>query len=200
MKKLHKLKVIFLIFTIIFTSQAAAADRILPLPKPTPDKETKIKTAQKKNIYPEKKPTLEKEKIDVTESKKIDEVDNKVEGIFIYPEKKPEVFQSKIDKAVAKSTILSKKDFSIAKAAFKAIDKKKWQTAIKLSKKAKDKMLFKLVYWIYLKEPNNAATFYDYLTFINNNPNYPRINRLKYLAEHKINLKTVSPSVIDKMV
>ena len=59
-------------------------------------------------------------------------------------------------------------------------------------------MVFKLVYWLYLKEPNNAATFYDYLTFINNNPNYPRINRLKYLAEHKINLNTVSPSVIMK--
>ena len=62
MKKQDKLKVIFLIFTIIFTSQATAADRILPLPKPTPDKETKIKTAQKKHIYPEKKPTLEKGK------------------------------------------------------------------------------------------------------------------------------------------
>ena len=73
--------------------------------------------------------------------------------IFIYPEKKPVIFQKKIDKAVAKSTILSRKDFNIAKASFEAIDKKKWQTAIKLSKKAKDKMVFKLVYWLYLKEP-----------------------------------------------
>ena len=58
MKNLHKLKVIFLIFTIIFTSQAIAADRILPIPKPTPDEETKVKISQKKRIYPEKKPTL----------------------------------------------------------------------------------------------------------------------------------------------
>ena len=63
MKNLYKLKVIFLIFATIFTSQAIAADRILPLSKPTPDEETKIKTEQKKYIYPEKKPTLEKEKI-----------------------------------------------------------------------------------------------------------------------------------------
>ena len=49
-------------------------------------------------------------------------------------------------------------------------------------------MVFKLIYWLYLKERNNAATFYDYLTFINNNPNYPRINRLKYIADNKINL------------
>lgn len=199
MKNLIKFNIIFLAFFIIFSSKSIAADRILPLPKPSPDQETKIKTAQKKNIYPEKKPSLKKEKVEVTESKEIDQMDAKIEddGI-IYPEKKPLVFEKKVDKAVAKSKILSRKDFNIAKAAFKAIDKKKWQTAIKLSKKANDKMVFKLVYWLYLKEPNNAVTFYDYLTFINNNPNYPRINRLKYLAEHKINLRTVSPSVVIK--
>ena len=62
MKNLYKLKVIFLIFTIFFTSEVAAG-QILPAPKPTPDQETKIKTAQKKYIYPEKKPTLKQEKI-----------------------------------------------------------------------------------------------------------------------------------------
>ena len=90
MKNLLLLKVIFLIFTIIFTSQAVAADRILPIPKPTPDKETKIKTAQKKRILPEKKPTLKKEKIEVTESKEIAGIDDEFKGeVFIYPEKKP---------------------------------------------------------------------------------------------------------------
>ena len=89
MKNLILLKVIFLIFAIIFTSQAIAADRILPIPKPTPDKETKIKTAQKKRIYPEKKPILKKEKVEVTESKEIAEIDDELkEKVFIYPEKK----------------------------------------------------------------------------------------------------------------
>jgi len=199
MKNLLLLKVIFLIFTIIFTSQAVAADRILPIPKPIPDKETKIKTAEKKHIYPKKKPTLKKEKIDITQSKEVSEIDGEIEeDVFIYPEKKPIIFQKKVDKAVAKSTILSRSDFKIAKASFKAVKKKKWQTAIKLSKKAKNKMIFKMVNWLYLIQPSNAATFYDYLTFINNNPNYPRINRLKYLAEHKMYLKTVSPKVIKK--
>ena len=189
MKNLLPLKVIFLIFTIIFTSQAVTADRILPIHKPTPDKETKIKTAQKKRIFPEKKPTLKKEKVEVTESKEIAGIDDEFKGkvfiypekkpliddkikeeTYIYPEKKPIIFQKNIDKAVTKSTILSRKDFNIAKAAFEAIDRKKWQTAIKLSKKAKDKIVFKLVYWLYLKEPINRASFFDYLTFINNNP------------------------------
>ena len=169
MKNLLKLKVIFLVFSIIFASQAIAADRILPLPKPIPDKETKIQIAKKKTIYPKKKPALKKEKVQVVESKEITEIaDETKEEIYIYPEKKPLVFQKKVDKAVVKSTILTKKDFKIAKDAFKAIEKRKWNTAIELAKKANDKMIFKLIYWLYLKEPINQASFYDYLTFIKN--------------------------------
>ena len=56
MKNLCVLKVILLIFSIIFTTEVIAADRILPVPKPNPDQETKIKTAEKKHIYPKKKP------------------------------------------------------------------------------------------------------------------------------------------------
>ncbi len=197
MKNSSILKVIFLIFTIILTTKAMAAEQILPVPKPTPDKETKIKTAQKKFIYPEQKPALKK--IEVDENQELVEIaEDAKEEILIYPKKKPIIYKKTIDKAVAKSVILSKKDFKIAKAAFKAIDKKKWQTAIKLSRKATDKIVFKLVYWLYLKEPYNQASFFDYLTFINNNPNYPRISRLKYLAEHKINLKSVPPKVVIK--
>ena len=55
-----------------------------------------------------------------------------------------------------------------------------------------------MVNYLYLIRPSNNANFYDYATFINTNPNYPRINRLKYLAEHKINLKTNSPRSIIK--
>ena len=36
----------------------------------------------------------------------------------------------------------------------------------------------------------NKSSFDEYISFIDKNPDYPRINRLKYLAEHKINLKT----------
>jgi len=191
MKNLLKLKVIILIFSIFFASQTIAADRILPIPKPTVDQETKKKIEKKKEIYPQKKPTKEIEIIAKT-------LEEDKESEIIYPQKKPVLFQKKVDKAVAKSTILSTSDLKITKAAFEAIKKKKWQTALKLSKKAKNKMVFKMINWIYLIKPNNAATFYDYLTFINNNPNYPRINRLKYLAEHKMYLNTVSPKIIKK--
>ena len=167
MRNFIKLNIIFLGFLIFFSSKSIAADLILPLPKPVVDQETKNITAKKKEIYPQRKPTKKIEKTE-TSTKTLVETE---EITIIYPQKKPTIFQKKVDKAVAKSTILSSDDFKKAKAAFKAVKKKKWQTAIKLSKKAKNKMVFKMVNWFYLIERTNAATFYDYLTFINNNPN-----------------------------
>ena len=67
MKNLTKLKVFFLVFSIIFSSQSIAADRILPLPKPTVDSEIKATTEKKKYIYPEKKPFVKKDEAVVTE-------------------------------------------------------------------------------------------------------------------------------------
>ena len=135
MKNLIKFKVIILAFYIIFTSQSIAADLILPKPKPEIDQEAKIKTAKKKEIYPQKKP--ETEKVTAEESQEeIVAIQETKEEVFIYPEKKPLVFKKKIDKATAKSKILSKSDFKIAKAAFKAIDKKKMANCYKAFKKS----------------------------------------------------------------
>ena len=199
MKIFVKLKVIFLVFFIAFISQSIADERILPVPKPGVDQDSLKLTKKKKAIYPQKRPEVKKEisKIEeITES--TEETLEIIEEVFIYPEKKPIIFQKKIDKAVIKSTILSQKDFKIAKSAFDAISKDKWQTAIKLSKKTRDKTLYNLINYLYLKKTINSATFYDYTTFIQSNPNFPRINRLKYLAEHKINLNSNSPKSIIK--
>ena len=201
MRKLIKIKVIFLLFFIIFSSVSIAADRILPVPKPSVDEETKIETAKKKEIYPQKKPEDKTKTTEIIEEQKTEVSENLTEtgeSKIIYPKKKPTTFKPKVDKIVAKSEILSKKDIKIAQAAFKAIDKKKWQTAIKLSHKARDKTLYNLINYLYLKRTPNAATFYDYVSFVNSNPDFPRINRLKYLAEHKISLKQNSPKSILK--
>ena len=191
-----KFCVIFLGFSLIFLTKSIAADNILPLPKPTVDQETKAKVDKKKEIYPQKKPVKKVEKIKESEDEQNVEIAKS--PISIYPQKKPILVKKQIDKASAKSSILSSSDFKIAKASFEAVKKKKWQTALKLSKRAKNKMIFKMVNWLYLIQPSNSASFFDYITFINNNPNYPRINRLRYLAEHKIYLKTVSPKIIKK--
>jgi len=196
MKNFIKLNVIFIAFSIIFPLEAFSGEPIFPQPKPKINQETKAKILKEKLIYPVKKPDDDNEKKEFVES---DENLNVVvlaeEEIFIYPKKKPIIFQKEVVESLAKSSVLSKKDFKIAKAVFKEIENKKWQTAIKLSKRAKDKMLYNLVNWLYLKEPTNNATFYDYTSFIERNSNYPRINRLKYLSEHKINLKNTTPLV-----
>jgi soluble lytic murein transglycosylase len=189
MKNLRKLYVVPLLFFVFLVSQVVTAESLLPKSKPVIDQKTKIVTARKKVIYPEKKPQMIKKKTKIAKTE---------DEIIIYPEKKPLVFKKKTVKSTYKSSLVSQKDFKIAKAAFKALEKRKWLTAIKIAKKAKDKTIFKLIYWLYLKEPSNAASFYDYVTFINLNPHYPRISRLKYLAEHKINLNTVPHDFVIK--
>ena len=42
----------------------------------------------------------------------------------------------------------------------------------------------------------NKASFYDYKIFIDANEEYPRIGRIKYLAEHKLSTDKISPKKI----
>ena len=196
MNNIVKIKVIFVLFSLIFTTISFSAEPIVPLPKPTVDIEIKKETAKKKQIYPQKKP---QEKKEVETTKKVVDEDKQIDDqVIIYPEKKPITVQKKIDKSVVKSTIFSKKDFQLAKASFKAIEQKKWKKALDISKKARDKSLYKLINYLYLTRTPNQASFYDYVSFINTNPDYPRLSRLRYLAEHKINLKSSSPKAILK--
>ena len=49
---------------------------------------------------------------------------------------------------------------------------------------------------MHLKTTQNSATFNDYKNFIEQHEEYPRINRIKYLAETKIYLRNNSPTSI----
>ena len=73
------------------------------------------------------------------------------------------------------------------------MEKRQWKSALSLSKKAKDKSIYNFITWRHLLTTGNQASFYDYITFIKNNENYPRINRIKYLAEHKLSTDKISP-------
>jgi len=169
---------------------------LLPKNKPkakkfveTPKKE-KIKKTEKLIAVPKEKPTTEK-KIVSSGSE-----DLKIKTDFLLPEKKPITYKKTVSKEAVDSKVLSKKDYGYAKQVFLNIKEKKWTSAFRATKKIKDKDFNNLVSWIYLKEKNNKATFSDYIKFIDNNPRYPRINRLKYLAEHKINLNSNSPNTV----
>ena len=98
MKNLIKLYVILLAFIIIFSTNSIAGEIILPLKKPTVDKEVKAKTQSKKTIYPAKKPIKEENKnlTDLQENDVVKKL-NEDEIVPIYPKKKPNVVIKKID-------------------------------------------------------------------------------------------------------
>ena len=123
----------------IFSFPSRAADRILPIPKPPVEEQVKKTTAKKKEIYPKQKPVIKKEEKEIEQVQEVVEsLDEEKKESFIYPKKKPIIVQvqKKVDKTVYKSAILSKKDFKIAIAAFKSIEKKKWKNCIKIIKKS----------------------------------------------------------------
>ena len=68
--------------------------------------------------------------------------------------------------------------------------------SIKNCKKAKDKSIYDFIQWRHLLTKGNQASYYDYKLFIDKNEDYPRINRLKYLAEHKLSTNNISPKKI----
>ena len=157
---------------------------IQPKSKPSgknDDKETK-------NIVKTKKETKEKT-LQVVEKKK-----TKID--FLIPKSKPLVVKKSTSNIKIKSKYYSQRDFDIAKKSIKAMENRKWSTALSISKKAKDKSIYDFIQWRHLLTKGNQASFYDYNTFIKKNENYPRINRIRYLAEHKLSTEKVSPKKI----
>ena len=146
-------------------------------------KDKKILVNEKSN----EKSLQKKDKIDKTIATK------KITDNFIYPLEKPLGFKVRSTKQVVKSNILNTSDYIAAKEIFKLIKKRKWDSALSLTKNVKDKEFHNLIKWMYLKENNNKASFNEYVNFISKNPDYPRINRLRYLAEQKIILKNTTP-------
>jgi len=161
----------------------------LPVKKPTLQGSTNIKN---NNSYLER---ATKEKVDqIIKERKLKKIKQvlKSNDIFLYPSKKPLTYRSVSTKIESKSKILKEKDYKLAKNIFNLIKKSKWNSALLETKKIKDKEFKNLITWLYLKQSGNQATFGDYQNFIKKNPNYPRIGRLRYKAEHKIILENTS--------
>ncbi len=115
---------------------------------------------------------------------------------LLVPKKKPLIAGETKKTKISKSKFYSKKDFGIAKKAISEMKKANWSAAVKTSKKAKDKSIYNFIQWRHLLTKGNKASFYDYLNFINTNGDYPRIGRIKYLAEHKLSNDRITPSKI----
>ena len=189
--KYKSIKLIVLNIVILLIFQLSFADNLI-LPKKKPLISNKLLNESKiKNILvPKKKPgKLKKivEKTNEEEKKKV----SKINGIII-PKNKPLIVRKQSTRITKKSNLYSDRDFEYAKQAVQFMEKSNWRDAIKVSKKARAKSIYNFIQWKHLLTTGNQASFYDYKAFIENNSKYPRINRIKYLAEHKISLKSQS--------
>ena len=198
------------IITFILSTGHSYSDEGFLFPKEKPSIFKKIKKDSAESFpssLPQKKPLTEekigqkkeidqKKEEDVKDKKEVKKVEViKKRSLFILPQKKPSVYKSKTE-AAEKSSILNQKDFSKAKETIQFIKDKKWNSALKSAAKVKDREFRNLITWMHLKTTRNGASFAEYKKFIEQNEDYPRINRIRYLAEEKIYLRNNSPTSI----
>ena len=186
---------ILLINTIFFLSfiEISKSELIIPQKKPTLSSETIKKSNLNNFVLPLKKPLISLE----SEIMITNQENNIVNGIVI-PKSKPLVVKKDKPIVKKKSKYFSEKDFNYAKQAIKLMEKRNWFEAIKVAKKAKDKSIYNFVQWNHLITTGNTASFFDYKNFIERNKDYPRMGRVKYLSEHKLSTKIMSPKKIIK--
>ena len=191
-------KLLFLISLIVFTNLInPILAEIIPLKKPTQSKEVKEQKLLIDVVKPLAKPKTKKiikKKKKKPEKKLVSKKEKK--GEIILPKKKPLIAGSKKKDTVRKSKYYNKKDFALAKKAISEMKQAKWPNALKTAKKARDKSIYNFIQWRHLLTKGNKASYYDYKTFIDKNEDYPRIGRVKYLAEHKLSTDSISPKKI----
>ena len=187
--------IFFIVLLNIFAVTTVTLSEIIPIKKPSQTKEETQKKLLVDVLKPLPKPSQKIEK-KITE-KKI-EATKKKELIvdLILPKKKPLIAGSKKISDIKISKYYNKKDFSLAEKAIAEMKKGKWPSALKVAKKAKDKSIYNFIQWRHLLTKGNKASYYEYKTFIDKNEDYPRIGRVKYLAEHKLSTESISPKKI----
>ncbi len=182
---------------VIFNKSIQAFAEIIPLKKPVQSIKEKEKKLLIDVLKPLQKPSTKKvikNEQKQTDYKKVTK--KKVNIGLILPKKKPLIAGVKKDDPVKKSKYYSKKDFALAKKALSEMKQAKWTSALKTSKRARDKSIYNFIQWRHLLTKGNKASYYEYKAFIDANEDYPRIGRIKYLAEHKLSTDTVSPKKI----
>ncbi len=195
---MHK-KILFFISCILFSNIIisclfAEEKTLVPLKKPSlSEKEIKEKISLNllKPLPKPKKEILVKKSKEITKNLKKEKKPK-----FLLPKKKPIIAGKNKKNKIASSKYYSKKDFRLAKKAISEMKKANWPGALKFAKKARDKSIYNFIQWRHLLTKGNNESFYDYKIFLDSNKNYPRIGRIRYLAEHKLSTKTISPKKI----
>jgi soluble lytic murein transglycosylase len=176
-------------------------DEVIIQEEKTQKKEEPKKEVKEKKIPEKKQETIKtQETTKPKETKEVKKKDIEKTEVTkeIVPKIKPSDFKNFTpeQKGPLVTKTLSDKDFEITKVVFDYVDRKQWRLALSDAQKVQDKAIYTLVNWMYLIEPQSGASFNEYQTFIKNHKDWPRINRIKYLAEHKINFDNNSPSSI----
>jgi len=193
-KKIYFLIKTLIIFLLLTPNNFAVELTIIPLKKPILDKTLIDEKLTEGILKPKAKPKKDKFQKKQEEIEVVKKEDKKIK--FLHPKSKPLIVKKKIIKKQKYSKYFTQKDFNLAKKSIQAFEKGQWTKALSLSKKAKDKSIYNFVQWKHLLTTGNQASFYDYQLFIKRNENYPRINRIKYLAEHKLSTERISPKKI----
>ena len=187
-------KILFFIVLFYFSNTIGIAlSDIVPVKKPSQTKEETQKKLLIDVLRPLPKPVQKTEKENI-EKKVVSKKEKK--PAFILPKKKPLIAGSKKTTDIKISKYYSKKDSSLANKAISEMKKAKWASALKIAKKARDKSIYDFIQWRHLLTKGNQASYYDYKAFIDQNEDYPRIGRIKYLAEHKLSTEKISPKKI----
>jgi soluble lytic murein transglycosylase len=190
-----KILIIFItIIHLLFGTTLAFSEekKILPIKKPILSDSELQKKVLVNVIKPLPKPELSKEQKKTEVANK----ENNQKPQYLLPKKKPLIAGINIKPDIDKSKFYSQKDFALAKKAVSEMKKSDWTNALKTAKKAKDKSIYNFIEWRHLLTEGNKASFYDYLNFINANKDYPRLGRIKYLAEHKLSNEKITPGKI----
>jgi soluble lytic murein transglycosylase len=191
-------KKILIIFTtiihLLFGTTLAFSEekKILPIKKPILSDSELQKKVLVNIIKPLPKPDLSKDQ----KKTEVANEENNQRPQYLLPKKKPLIAGINIKPDIDKSKFYSQKDFALAKKAVSQMKKSDWTNALKTAKKAKDKSIYNFIEWRHLLTEGNKASFYDYLNFINANKDYPRLGRIKYLAEHKLSNEKITPGKI----
>ena len=194
MKEIIKIILLINLFFFIVPINILTAELIIPQKKPTISQNTKDLKASN-YLVPKKKPIANSQKVisdELIVEKKVKKV---VDGVIL-PKSKPLIVKKNVIIAKKKSKYFSEKDFKIASQSIKLMEKRNWFEAERIAKKAKNKSIYNFIQWKHLITTGNTATFFDYKSFIDRNDSYPRMGRVKYLSEHKLSTKIMSPKKI----
>jgi len=193
---LNSLKYILATTFFLLSFVLAYSDELItPKKKPSLQSNDIVNKVPSTFIIPQEKPGAKKVESVKNEEKILEKRITKIDGVII-PKNKPLIVKKERLRKVKKSKYYSDRDLKYAKQAIVFMEKSNWKDAKKVAKKARAKSIYNFIEWRHLLTSGNKATFTDYKHFIENLNNYPRLDRIKYLAEHKMSLRNQSPKEI----